>query len=253
MKAMVLVGLTFLALGAGVWYVSHPRLDQGIVEEAARQAAAAFEPYSSDAVAPAVQQPVAFPEASEPVAVTAQAPSADAAGEAHGTMAAKQEAQKIMQATLHTNKGDVTIEFMESDAPNTVANFVKLAQSGFYDGVKFHRVIKGFMIQGGDPLTKDDAMQARWGTGGPGYTFADEIHAHNRNQPGTIAMANAGPNTNGSQFFINVKDNGFLDTKHTVFGKVIAGMDVVTAIENTQTDGNDRPLDPVVITSVSLK
>ncbi len=157
-----------------------------------------------------------------------------------------------MQATLHTNQGDITIQFSDA-TPNTVANFVKLAQDGFYNGTKFHRVIKGFMIQGGDPLTKDDSMQARWGTGGPGYQFADEITSGNSNDVGTISMANAGPNTNGSQFFINTASNHFLDTKHTVFGKVITGMDVVQKIEATQTDGNDRPLTPVTLTSVSIQ
>ena len=160
--------------------------------------------------------------------------------------------QKIMQSTLHTNKGDITIKFLGSDAPNTVANFTKLASAGFYDGTKFHRVIKGFMIQGGDPLTKDDSLAARWGTGGPGYQFADEIHANNINAAGTIAMANAGPNTNGSQFFINVAANNFLDTKHTVFGKVTSGMDVVTQIENSPT-ASDRPVSAVIIESITLK
>lgn len=157
-----------------------------------------------------------------------------------------------MQAILHTNKGDITIEF-SSATPNTVANFTKLAGEGFYNGTKFHRVIAGFMIQGGDPLTKDDSMAARWGTGGPGYQFADEITAGNRNEAGTISMANAGPNTNGSQFFINVADNAFLDQKHTVFGKVVAGMEVVKAIETTPTGPGDRPITPMVITSVELK
>ncbi len=157
-----------------------------------------------------------------------------------------------MQATLHTSKGDIVIEFLESDAPNTVANFVKLAQSGFYDGTKFHRVIADFMIQGGDPLTKDDAEMNFWGTGGPGYKFADEIHANNQNAIGTISMANAGPNTNGSQFFINTKDNNFLDPKHTVFGKVTSGMEVVTAIETTPVGPSDRPLEPVVIEKITL-
>jgi peptidylprolyl isomerase len=160
--------------------------------------------------------------------------------------------KKAMQAILHTTKGDITIEFSGA-TPNTVANFTKLAGDGFYNGTKFHRVIAGFMIQGGDPLTKDDSMQARWGTGGPGYQFADEIGAGNRNAPGTIAMANSGPNTNGSQFFINVADNSFLDTKHTVFGKVVAGLDVVAAIEHTPTAPGDKPLEPMVITSVELK
>ena len=160
--------------------------------------------------------------------------------------------QQAMQATLHTSQGDITIEFL-SDAPQTVANFTKLAQSGFYNGTKFHRVISGFMIQGGDPLSTDDAQMVRWGTGGPGYQFADEIHANNRNAVGTIAMANSGPNTNGSQFFINTADNNFLDTKHTVFGKVTAGLEVVKAIESAPTGQNDRPMEPMVINSITLK
>jgi peptidylprolyl isomerase len=158
----------------------------------------------------------------------------------------------VMKATLHTTHGDIVLEF-EKGAPHTVQNFVTLAKDGFYNGTKFHRVIAGFMIQGGDPLTKDDAMAARWGTGGPGYTFADEIHGLNRNDTGTIAMANAGPNTNGSQFFINTANNNFLDTKHTVFGKVVAGMDVVKAIGGVQTDANDRPTSPVIINSVTVE
>ncbi len=132
--------------------------------------------------------------------------------------------QTIMHAILHTNKGDISIEFFSADAPNTVANFVKLAGEGFYNGTKFHRVIPGFMIQGGDPLSKDDAQAARWGTGGPGYQFADELRPDNHNDIGTISMANAGPDTNGSQFFINTAANNFLDDKHTTFGKVTAGM-----------------------------
>lgn len=157
-----------------------------------------------------------------------------------------------MKATFNTNKGKIEIELWEKKAPTTVANFAKLAKEGFYDGVKFHRVIKGFMIQGGDPLTKNDAMSARWGTGGPGYTFADEIHSENRNDVGTISMANAGPDTNGSQFFINLNDNAFLDEKHTVFGHVVAGIDVARAIENVPVNGSDRPLSPVVIESLLI-
>ena len=157
-----------------------------------------------------------------------------------------------MQATLHTTKGDIVIEFGTA-TPNTVANFTKLAGEGFYDGTKFHRVIKGFMIQGGDPLTKDDTKASMWGTGGPGYKFNDEITSANKNDVGTISMANSGPNTNGSQFFINVNANNFLDSKHTVFGKVIKGMEVVTAIENTPTALGDRPLEAMVIKSITLK
>lgn len=158
-----------------------------------------------------------------------------------------------MNAILHTNKGDITIELFDADAPKTVANFTKLAREGYYDGTKFHRVIRNFMIQGGDPQSKDDAMIARWGTGGPGYTFEDEIHANNRNAVGTISMANAGPNTNGSQFFINTADNNFLDPKHTVFGRVTTGMEVVQAIEGTATGQNDRPIEPMVIQSITLQ
>jgi cyclophilin family peptidyl-prolyl cis-trans isomerase len=161
--------------------------------------------------------------------------------------------QKVMTATLHTNKGDITLEFFDSLAPKTVENFLKLASSGFYNGTKFHRVIKGFMIQGGDPLTKDDSQMARWGTGGPGYTFADEISTKNRNAIGTISMANSGPNTNGSQFFINTADNAFLDTKHTVFGRITAGAETVQAIEAVQTNASDRPLEPIIIKSITLQ
>jgi len=157
-----------------------------------------------------------------------------------------------MKAILHTTKGDITIEFLDTDAPNTVANFVKLAKAGFYDGTKFHRVIQDFMIQGGDPLTKDDTMMARWGTGDPGYKFHDELYESNHNVIGTISMANSGPNTNGSQFFINTADNNFLDSKHVVFGRVSEGMDVVHAIESTPTGPSDRPVEPMVIQNVSI-
>ena len=157
-----------------------------------------------------------------------------------------------MNATLHTSMGDITIEFFPNQAPNTVANFIKLASAGFYDGTKFHRVIQGFMDQGGDPLTKDDSKMAQWGTGGPGYQFNDEITPTNSNVAGSIAMANSGPNTQGSQFFINAVDNHSLDSAYTVFGKVTAGMSVVTAINNVPVDSADRPLTPVVLKSVTL-
>lgn len=160
---------------------------------------------------------------------------------------------KTVTAVMSTSAGDITLELYPLDAPNTVRNFTTLARNGFYDGTKFHRVIPNFMIQGGDPLTKDDSMMERWGTGGPGYTFEDEIHANNDNAVGTISMANAGPNTNGSQFFINVADNDFLNEKHTVFGRVVDGMDVVTTIASINTEGPDRPVEPVLITSVSIQ
>jgi len=157
---------------------------------------------------------------------------------------------------IMTNKGAVTLELFGDKTPKTVENFVKLAKEGFYNGTRFHRVIKGFMIQGGDPLSKDIANQNRWGTGGPGYSFADELGGTNNansNVIGTIAMANSGPNTNGSQFFINTANNNFLDTKHVVFGRVTAGMDVVTAIESTKTGAQDRPVEDIIIESVEVK
>ena len=153
---------------------------------------------------------------------------------------------------LKTNLGDVELELFSDKAPKTVENFKKLAEEGFYDGIKFHRVIKGFMIQGGDPLTKDDTNPLAWGTGGPGYAFEDEIYEGNSNAIGSIAMANAGPNTNGSQFFINVANNNFLDQKHTVFGKVVNGMDIVTQIEDVVIGERDIPIEPVIIESVTL-
>ena len=158
-----------------------------------------------------------------------------------------------MQATLHTTMGDITLEFYPEQAPKTVENFLKLASSGFYDKTKFHRVIKGFMDQGGDPLTKDDTQMARWGTGGPGYAIPDEITPKNSNVAGSIAMANSGPNSAGSQFYINAVDNASLNSGYTVFGHVVAGMDVVTAINNVKTVPGDRPVTPIVINSLTLK
>lgn len=162
-----------------------------------------------------------------------------------------------MNATFHTNKGDITVEFYSKDAPKTVENFTKLAKDGFYNGVRFHRVIKGFMIQGGDPLSKDNSKMAYWGTGGPGYSFADEINANSElykigYKKGILAMANSGPNTNGSQFFIMHVDYP-LPPLYTIFGKVVAGGDVVDKIANVKTGQNDRPIDPVTITGITLK
>lgn len=166
------------------------------------------------------------------------------------------------RATLKTNKGDITLELYTDRMPITAGNFVDLARSDFYDGVKFHRVIDGFMIQGGDPLTKDDSQQARWGTGGPGYAIADE-HIEGEgltNVRGTISMANSGPNSGGSQFFINTANNTNLDfdkqplsSKHPVFGRVVEGMDVVDAIGAVQTGPRDIPVEPVVIEDVVVE
>lgn len=165
------------------------------------------------------------------------------------------EKAKIMQtATLTTSMGDIVIKLDNTNTPNTVANFTKLAGEGFYNETKFHRVIAGFMIQGGDPLSKQPfSMSNRWGTGGPGYEFADEIKPTNNNIRGTISMANAGPNTNGSQFFINVADNTYLNPKHTVFGTVTKGMDVVDAIANTKTKDGDQPVVDVVVQKITIE
>lgn len=163
-----------------------------------------------------------------------------------------EEKTDVTQAVIKTNLGDITVKFYNEDSPKTVSNFVSLAESGFYNGTKFHRVIKDFMIQGGDPLSKDNALKARWGTGGPGYQFTDEINSHKIVQ-GSLAMANSGPNTNGSQFFIvTAQATPWLDGKHTNFGEVTAGMDVVLKIENVQTEGPDRPVEDVVIESIEL-
>ena len=150
----------------------------------------------------------------------------------------------MSKAILNTNRGSIEVEFFDEDAPKTVENFRKLAADGFYDGLIFHRVIRDFMIQGGCP----DGT----GTGGPGYQFEDEFNAH-KVEKGALAMANAGPNTNGSQFFIVTTPTAeWLDGKHTVFGKVIEGMDVVMEIETSPTDGHDKPLDDQKIESITL-
>ena len=150
----------------------------------------------------------------------------------------------MSEAVLHTSAGAVTIELHDDDAPKTVANFRKLAEDGFYDGLIFHRVIPDFMIQGGCPEGT--------GTGGPGYSFEDEASEH-RIVRGALAMANSGPNTNGSQFFVVTKDEApWLDGKHTVFGRVTDGMDAVDAIEGTETGHNDRPVENQAIERIDL-
>ena len=150
----------------------------------------------------------------------------------------------MRQAILHTSAGAIELELYPNEAPKTVENFVKLARDGFYEGVIFHRVIPDFMIQGGDPTGT--------GTGGPGYEFEDEFNEH-RVVRGALAMANAGPNTNGSQFFIvTAEATPWLDGKHTVFGKVTSGMDVVDRICEAERDESDRPASPVAIERVEL-
>ena len=150
----------------------------------------------------------------------------------------------MSEATMVTNHGEIKLALFDDAAPKTVDNFTSLARKGFYDGVIFHRVIPDFMIQGGDPEGT--------GTGGPGYTFEDEINEH-KVVRGALAMANAGPNTNGSQFFIVTIDAApWLDGKHTVFGEVTSGMDVVDNIEKTPTDARDRPREEARIERVEV-
>jgi cyclophilin family peptidyl-prolyl cis-trans isomerase len=150
----------------------------------------------------------------------------------------------MTNATMQTNKGAIELELFDDGAPKTVENFTKLARDGFYDGVIFHRIIPDFMIQGGDPTGT--------GSGGPGYQFEDEFN-DNKVVRGALAMANAGPNTNGSQFFIVTAEScPWLDGKHTVFGRVSSGMDIVDAIEQVETGPGDRPTDDVRIESVAL-
>ena len=156
------------------------------------------------------------------------------------TMNKETENKKVL---LETNKGNIVIE-LNSEMQITAGNFEKLVSQGFYDDIIFHRVIEGFMIQGGDPTGT--------GMGGPGYEIKDEFTKDNKNNRGTISMANSGVDTGGSQFFINLVDNNFLDSKHPVFGKVVEGMDVVDAIGKVETDANDKPIEEVKIVKASL-
>jgi cyclophilin family peptidyl-prolyl cis-trans isomerase len=149
-------------------------------------------------------------------------------------------------ATFETTQGTFTVELFSARAPRTAENFIELARKGFYDGVIFHRVIEDFMIQGGDPKGT--------GTGGPGYTIDDEFHPELRHdEAGILSMANAGPNTGGSQFFITLAATPWLDDRHAVFGRVVQGMDVVEAIGAVETDAGDRPVDEVRIERVSVE
>jgi len=150
----------------------------------------------------------------------------------------------MAKVTLQTTLGEIAIELFEDTMPVTAGNFRKLVEKGFYDGTIFHRVIPGFMVQGGDPTGT--------GRGGPGYQIKDEFHREHHNERGTIAMANSGPDSGGSQFFINVADNRRLDPKHPVFGRVTAGMEVADKIVAVKRDGEDRPRQEVRIQKASV-
>lgn len=167
------------------------------------------------------------------------------------------ESEASGDVVLKTSMGDIVLELFDEEVPRTAGNFRTLAGQSFYDGTKFHRVIEGFMIQGGDPKSKDDSLKDEWGTGGPGYQLDDEFAEGLSNVRGTISMANSGPDTNGSQFFINVADNLGLDfdkeplsSGHSVFGRVVSGMDVIDAVVSVDTEGPDRPVNDVVIEKV---
>lgn len=165
------------------------------------------------------------------------------------------ETTKITRATITTNKGTIEVTFA-TNTPLTVANFTKLAQAQFYNGVRFHRVIKDFMIQSGDPLSKDTANMTTWGTGGPGYKFNDELVGNEQYSLGTLAMANSGPNTNGSQFFIVTANPGApLPPSYTVFGKVTKGIETALKIQEVKTTGSpsDRPLEDVIIEKIEVQ
>lgn len=161
----------------------------------------------------------------------------------------------MSKAIITTNFGVIEVELFGDKAPKTVLNFATLAKAGFYNGTKFHRVIKDFMIQGGDPLSKDDSRKNFWGTGGPGYQFEDEFNDEQLVR-GVLAMANSGPNTNGSQFFIvTAPATPWLDGKHTAFGRVVSGIEAVVAIEAVETEGKgsiDRPIQPVIVEKIEI-
>jgi peptidyl-prolyl cis-trans isomerase B (cyclophilin B) len=167
------------------------------------------------------------------------------------TMEETTEETKEVFAVMKTNMGEIKLKLFPEEAPKTVDNFIKLSKDGFYNGVKFHRVIKDFMIQSGDPNSKDDDW-SNDGIGGPGYSFEDEINEHKLIK-GSLAMANSGPNTNGSQFFIvTANETPWLDGKHTVFGQVITGMEAVRAIEAVEVNENDHPLNDIVIEAIEI-
>ena len=149
-------------------------------------------------------------------------------------------------ATIETSKGTIVADLFDTEVPGTVANFEKLANSEFYDGTRFHRVIEGFMAQTGDPLSADESKKDAWGTGGPGYSFADEFRTSlTFDAPGVLAMANSGPATNGSQFFITLAPTDFLNGKHTIFGKVVQGEDVLAKLTRTSdtSSGQEAPIE----------
>ena len=154
---------------------------------------------------------------------------------------------------IQTNQGNMEFELENDLVPETTKNFLKLSKEGFYDGVRFHRVIKDFMIQTGDPLSKDPSKQDLWGTGGPGYEIQDEFSPElKHDKSGLLSMANSGPNTGGSQFFITLIPTPWLDNKHAIFGHIISGTDVIEKIGNLPTEGPDRPIEDIIIEKIII-
>lgn len=190
-------------------------------------------------------------------AVAQPSPGGSSEAAKPGTNAAPPSAARLAASTnevavIRTSEGIMVVEFWPDVAPGHVENFKKLARQGFYDGTCFHRVIKGFMIQGGDPLTKDESQKARWGTGGPGYTIKAEFNSR-KHVRGVLSMARTSdPNSAGSQFFICHADAPHLDGQYTAFGKLIRGEDVLDRIANTPTDARDRPLKRIQVQSIRI-
>jgi len=154
---------------------------------------------------------------------------------------------------METNMGVMEFELYDELVPETAGNFKKLVEEGFYDGQRFHRIIENFMVQGGDPLSKDVSNTARWGTGGPGYDIKDEfVDELKHTKKGLLSMANSGPNTGGSQFFITLVPTPHLDGKHAIFGEIVSGEDVLSEIGSVETDGADRPVKEIIVEKVSI-
>jgi cyclophilin family peptidyl-prolyl cis-trans isomerase len=160
---------------------------------------------------------------------------------------------KMTTATIETNMGTMEFKLFEDKTPITVENFKKLANENFYDGTRFHRVIKDFMVQGGDPLSKDLTKKDLWGTGGPGYNIKDEFHIELRHdKKGILSMANAGPDSGGSQFFITLVETPWLDNHHSVFGMLTSGKEVLDKLGNVDTDSGDKPFDDIIVKKITI-
>jgi len=238
-KALVISLGVFVLLAGGIYFFFFPKLDQ-TDKSAGNQTRENY-----NAGEQAATEPIAEKTVSQQAA--AEATSTDSTSATSTLETNKQTTMQI--ATIVTNKGTIKIELYQNDAPKAVENFITLAKKNFYDSVIFHRVISGFMIQGGDPTGT--------GRGGPGYKFADELNPETASYKsgytrGTVAMANSGPDTNGSQFFIMHQDYA-LPHNYTIFGKVLSGQDVVDAIATSPTDGDDRPIEEVKMTKVTIE